>query len=268
VVENRSKGVTYSKTVLDVNKQAGTVEVSDHDFVSPVAAAVTADPEVLAMRLPFFTELAPIFSTVIGESDVRIPRADSCGQSAGRTCESLVGDVVTDAMRLTYGTDFAITNSGGIRDNLTCDSGYAAGFCPVYTPPPWKITRGETQAVLPFGNQTVTLEVSGAELKTMLERGVSAMPAVDGRYAQVSGLCFTYDITAAVGSRVVGAVYQAGDGSCTGGAVDLTAGSSYGTSSAGQRKKTQIEFVSANPTGPLHVGHGRGAAYGASVAAT
>ena len=227
VVENRSKGVTYSKTVLDVNKQAGTVEVSDHDFVSPVAAAVTADPEVLAMRLPFFTELAPIFSTVIGESDVRIPRADSCGQSAGRTCESLVGDVVTDAMRLTYGTDFAITNSGGIRDNLTCDSGYAAGFCPVYTPPPWKITRGETQAVLPFGNQTVTLEVSGAELKTMLERGVSAMPAVDGRYAQVSGLCFTYDITAAVGSRVVGAVYQAGDGSCTGGAVDLTAGSSY-----------------------------------------
>ena len=47
----------------------------------------------------------------------------------------------------------------------------------------------------------------------------------------------------------------------------LAASARYGTSSAGQRKKTQIEFVSANPTGPLHVGHGRGAAYGASVAA-
>ena len=36
----------------------------------------------------------------------------------------------------------------------------------------------------------------------------------------------------------------------------------YGSSDFGESKKVQIEFVSANPTGPLHVGHGRGAAYG------
>lgn len=40
----------------------------------------------------------------------------------------------------------------------------------------------------------------------------------------------------------------------------------FGLSQAGAGKKVQVEFVSANPTGPLHVGHGRGAAYGASVA--
>ena len=40
----------------------------------------------------------------------------------------------------------------------------------------------------------------------------------------------------------------------------------YGKSDFGAGKKVQVEFVSANPTGPLHVGHGRGAAYGASVA--
>ncbi|MDR1163166.1 MAG: arginine--tRNA ligase [Candidatus Accumulibacter sp.] len=40
----------------------------------------------------------------------------------------------------------------------------------------------------------------------------------------------------------------------------------YGRSDAGAKKTLQIEFVSANPTGPLHVGHGRGAAYGASLA--
>ena len=39
----------------------------------------------------------------------------------------------------------------------------------------------------------------------------------------------------------------------------------YGLSNVGQAKKVQIEFVSANPTGPLHVGHGRGAAYGSVV---
>jgi arginyl-tRNA synthetase len=46
----------------------------------------------------------------------------------------------------------------------------------------------------------------------------------------------------------------------------LDAGTRYGTGMRGQGKKAQVEFVSANPTGPLHVGHGRGAAYGASLA--
>ena len=46
----------------------------------------------------------------------------------------------------------------------------------------------------------------------------------------------------------------------------LQAGDGYGTSGLGQKKKVQLEFVSANPTGPLHVGHGRGAAFGASLA--
>ena len=40
---------------------------------------------------------------------------------------------------------------------------------------------------------------------------------------------------------------------------------SYGSSVIGKKNKVQIEFVSANPTGPLHVGHGRGAAYGDAI---
>jgi len=44
------------------------------------------------------------------------------------------------------------------------------------------------------------------------------------------------------------------------------AGAEFGRSKIGAGKKIQVEFVSANPTGPLHVGHGRGAAYGAVVA--
>ena len=46
----------------------------------------------------------------------------------------------------------------------------------------------------------------------------------------------------------------------------LELGRSYGHSQAGGRKKVMVEFVSANPTGPLHVGHGRHAAFGASLA--
>ncbi|MDP8567952.1 arginine--tRNA ligase [Methylophilus aquaticus] len=42
----------------------------------------------------------------------------------------------------------------------------------------------------------------------------------------------------------------------------LQAGYAFGRNHAGQGEKVQVEFVSANPTGPLHVGHGRGAAVG------
>jgi len=43
-------------------------------------------------------------------------------------------------------------------------------------------------------------------------------------------------------------------------------GPEFGHSELGKNRRVQIEFVSANPTGPLHVGHGRGAAYGAALA--
>jgi arginyl-tRNA synthetase len=46
----------------------------------------------------------------------------------------------------------------------------------------------------------------------------------------------------------------------------LAAGAAYGRSDAGAGQRVLVEFVSANPTGPLHVGHGRHAAYGDSVA--
>ena len=45
----------------------------------------------------------------------------------------------------------------------------------------------------------------------------------------------------------------------------LEQGPAYGGGNQGLGQKVQVEFVSANPTGPLHVGHGRGAAFGASL---
>ncbi len=56
---------------------------------------------------------------------------------------------------------------------------------------------------------------------------------------------------------------------CRQGAVRrvLDLGERYGWQPEGSRESITLEFVSANPNGPLHVGHGRGAAYGASLAA-
>ena len=48
--------------------------------------------------------------------------------------------------------------------------------------------------------------------------------------------------------------------------MDIITNDKYFHNNTGKNKKAMVEFVSANPTGPLHIGHGRGAAYGDSVA--
>ena len=241
VQENRSKGRTYTRTTLTVKPMNDKVFGTSVEFVDPICLAVDADtgectstplgaPDqaIEEMLDPFREELIPILSTVIGESDVQITQTDKCGNEAGRLCESLVGNTVTDALRETYETDFAITNSGGLRADLTCPvEGGGDGFCPPSDPDgPYAITRGQVLTVLPFGNQSVTFDVNGAELLSMLENGVSREGA-QGRFPQVSGFCFTYDIAETAGSRVSAAVHQDADGTCTEVAVDLTAATDY-----------------------------------------
>lgn len=228
VAESPNAGYRFTRVRLTVNASTKKLVYKTADFHKPWDLGVTPNPAIKAYIDGLNTQLGPIFNTQIGSSTVKVPRADACGRADGRLCESLIGDLSTDALRETYDTDFAITNSGGLRADLTCPSQDIAGdFCPAFTPPPYPITRGSVLGVLPFGNVVFTVTVNGAELKTFLENGISRMPAADGRFPQVSGLCFTYDISAPAGSRVLSAVRQAADGTCTGASLDLTAASTY-----------------------------------------
>lgn len=89
--------------------------------------------------------------------------------------------------------------------------------------------------------------------RRIAERLVKELPASTLlAAAEVAGAGFiNFRLAAAARTGVVQAVLARGD--------------DYGRGPASGRK-VQVEFVSANPTGPLHVGHGRGAAYGASLA--
>ena len=244
LTQNRGRGIRFTRIRLVIKNDKVIYKTAD--FHKPWNIGVTPDPAIQAEINRLNDLLRPIFGNVIGTSTTAIPRSDECGRSDGRLCESKVGNFVTDAMRNTYttapGADFAITNSGGLRADLTCPAtDNADDFCPAYTtaPPPFTITRGSVNGVLPFGNIVVTLpNATGVDLKAMLENGVSQsvqpspgpVPPVgtpvnspQGRFPQVSGLCFTWDVQAASGNRVTGARRQAADGSCTGAAIDLTA---------------------------------------------
>ncbi|HXY98106.1 MAG TPA: arginine--tRNA ligase [Steroidobacteraceae bacterium] len=83
---------------------------------------------------------------------------------------------------------------------------------------------------------------------------VSALPAntLVAR-AEVAGAGFiNFHLAPAAYARELGEVHERG--------------ARYGESRAGAGERVLVEFVSANPTGPLHVGHGRQAAYGATLA--
>jgi len=96
-----------------------------------------------------------------------------------------------------------------------------------------------------------TLKTSPREIAQRLVRELAVSPWVDK--AEVAGAGFiNFYLAASAKNRVVLEI--------------LTLGDRYGRGSLGKGKKLQVEFVSANPTGPLHVGHGRGAAFGASLA--
>jgi 2',3'-cyclic-nucleotide 2'-phosphodiesterase (5'-nucleotidase family) len=234
--ENRSKGIRFTRVRLIVNTSSKAVVYKTADFHKPWDIGVTPDPAIQAKIDALNAQLAPLLNVKLGDSTKFIPRTDQCGNTAGRTCESLVGNVVANSMRTKYaptGVEFAITNSGGLRDALTCPTtDNPSDFCPasLYPIPNaglYPITRGQVLTVLPFGNVVATVTITGAELKAFLENGVSAMPAVNGKFPQVSGLCFTYDIAAPANSRVTGAVRANPDGTCTATPVDLTAASSY-----------------------------------------
>jgi 2',3'-cyclic-nucleotide 2'-phosphodiesterase (5'-nucleotidase family) len=106
-----------------------------------------------------------------------------------RTTESNFGNLITDASRAFTGADVAIMNGGGIRT----DQMYGPG----------QLTRRDIQAVLPFGNVVITVELSGADLVAALENGVSEVEKTAGRFPQISGATYKYDPSAAAGSRIL-----------------------------------------------------------------
>ena len=104
-------------------------------------------------------------------------------------------------------------------------------------------------------NIAMTLaKAARAKPRDVADKIVAALPAsAQVAKVEIAGPGFiNFHLTAAAYHRVVGEV--------------LEEGVQYGRSDLGAGRSVQVEFVSANPTGPLHVGHGRGAAYGAAVA--
>lgn len=152
-----------------------------HDTTS-----VDPDPEVAAAVAVFEQQLSKDLDVDIGTTTTELDTRTSTVRSR----EAAFGDLVADAIRQSTGAEIAITNGGGIR----ADTIYPAGTV---------LTRRDIMTELPFGNTTVLVEISGADVRAALENGFSQMGTGAGRFPQVSGLELTVDPEKPAGSRVV-----------------------------------------------------------------
>jgi len=168
----------------DAGKGPATTTVpTEWRFVT--TAGVAPDPEVETVVEGYTRRLDSDLAAVIGTTTTELDSR----KDVVRSREASMGNLIADAMRDTLKADVAITNGGGIR----ADALHPAGST---------LTRKDIFAELPFGNVGVLVEMSGQDLISTLEHGVSKVEEKAGRFPQVSGLTMTYDPKAPAGRRV------------------------------------------------------------------
>jgi 2',3'-cyclic-nucleotide 2'-phosphodiesterase (5'-nucleotidase family) len=148
-------------------------------------AGVAPDPEMARRVQAYTSQLDASLNVEIGKADGEFDSR----RATVRTREAAFANLLADSMREATGADVAVINGGGIR----ADKLYPAGHT---------FTRRDILSELPFGNVTVVLRVTGAQLKAALENGVSQVEEAAGRFPQVSGITFYYDSKAKAGERV------------------------------------------------------------------
>ncbi|MEO0692653.1 MAG: 5'-nucleotidase C-terminal domain-containing protein, partial [Pseudomonadota bacterium] len=111
------------------------------------------------------------------------------GRDVCRAMECPMGSLIADAMLdrvKDQGIEIAIQNGGGIRASI--DAG--------------EITMGEVLTVLPFQNTLSTFQVSGSAILAALENGVGQIEDGAGRFPQVAGMSYAFDVSKPAGERV------------------------------------------------------------------
>lgn len=148
---------------------------------------VEGDPAAKEILAPMAEQVAKVEGQEIGVSSPGLanPRhsEDKSGPSV-RANETELGNLVTDAMLSKAQDKFpdtviAVQNGGGIRQAL----------------PEGPITQGEIISILPFGNNPVIADLTGAEIKDMMEHSVRQAPEELGGFLHVSGMKVYYDTT-------------------------------------------------------------------------
>lgn len=174
---------SYGRLITDITLRFAEGDVTVSAVNRVVTRAVETDPEVGRLVDFFAAQAAPRAERVVGAATAPLPRA------ASESGESPLGDVIADAMLDV--TDepaqavAAFMNPGGVRADIG----------------PGPITFGTLYEVQPFGNQVVTIALTGSQILDLLEQQWDnpSKPAV----LSVAGITYAYDDAAPPGQKVL-----------------------------------------------------------------
>lgn len=166
---------------------AGRVARWDDAAPIPVDSSVEEDPTVKAMVAAFARPLAALRDQVVAHT----PKGIATTRGTARHAENPMANVIADAMLAATakaGSAAAFVNAGGVR------AGFEAG----------PVTYGQAVAVQPFNNTLVQLELTGGELKSILEEALGDWPESGaGLLCPSRGTSYVIDLDKPVGARVV-----------------------------------------------------------------
>ncbi len=170
---------------LDVTFTAeGLVGAFDGELIG-IDESLPEDEDMLELLVPYQADIATLMSTIVGATEVALNGA----REDIRVRETNLGNLICDAMlwkTRALDTTIAIQNGGGICASV----------------PKGMVTMGQVLEILPYGNQITVIGLSGEDVWSALENGVSQVEDSSGRFPHVGGMRYEFDPTAATGSRV------------------------------------------------------------------
>lgn len=190
IVQAGAKGQVLGRLELEVDLKTGVVlQTASRKALLPVTGsrpllqvsgkAAETNQEVQALVEAALAEAAETMNQPIGETAVAL--------EPQRSGEFALGNLVVDAMLAAdidgQTGDIAMHNNGGIRASLSKGP----------------VTYGQLYAVLPFDNQLMALDLTGAQVLRILEHSVSDRPGS----MQVAGMAFDFDMARAPGKRIL-----------------------------------------------------------------
>jgi 5'-nucleotidase len=184
VTSSGNNGNFLTDIDLTLNRETGEIVTKTVNNIE-ILHNVAKDPAMTALLAPYRALAAPLANRVIGMITADIKRS-------GNMAESALGDVIADAQLAATsdpaygGAVVAFMNPGGIRTDL------------LYATHGGNVTYGDAFTVQPFSNILVTMTLTGAQIKALLEQQWTA-----ARMLQISnGFTYSWSASAPIGSKI------------------------------------------------------------------
>ncbi|MCR8868927.1 bifunctional 2',3'-cyclic-nucleotide 2'-phosphodiesterase/3'-nucleotidase [Peribacillus frigoritolerans] len=177
IVQAYSYGTAFEDVDLEIDPSTKDIVKKSAEIVTVTQDGMTPDAGTTKF-INDYLDMFPELKAPLGTTDEKILRTNAYTQETG------LGNLIADSMKADLNSDFAFMNPGGIRADI----------------PKGEVTFSDLAKIQPFGNVLVKLELTGAEVKTLLQQQwiVEGSP----KTLQISGLSYTADFSKPVTERV------------------------------------------------------------------